>query len=338
MPLESPVMIGPKSGEAYNSTKVMLDRVKNLEAESAVQQSRIDHLESSGDNYRIEKDLLKETYSNNYERINLFITAILGLFGILGFLGIKDINSIKKDYRAELASLRTLQDEFRAKTLDLESQKKIFSDEIAKLIDENKLQNRRIQLVELKAKAQEALAKNDPSGLDFANLGLGIDENEPQLLSIKGCYLTRSNNLAAALACFNQIMIKHPGTNNAQNIGFFNALECLYFMGRIDEAKVLIRENQSAYDIVLGNGIKSILSVFEIYHNTSREGLTKEIRESLLLKQNPELSFKRLDWSLTEAHAVVEKYANGPSQQLLQRFLWCCDGRMSAKEMLDQLR
>ena len=58
---------------------------------------RLKRIEGNEQNYKLEKDLLKETYSNNYERINFFITIALGLIGILGFLGIRDISSIKKE-------------------------------------------------------------------------------------------------------------------------------------------------------------------------------------------------------------------------------------------------
>ena len=69
-------------------------------------------------NYQIEKDLLKDAYSNNYDKLNLFITGILLLFGFFGVLGIRDINSIKKEHKDELEKLKSLQVDLESKSKD----------------------------------------------------------------------------------------------------------------------------------------------------------------------------------------------------------------------------
>ena len=68
-----------------------------------VEETRRDQL-----NYSLEKDLLKETYSNNYDRLNFTITGIFGVFAVLTFFGIRDLNSIKKEYKEELDKLTNL--------------------------------------------------------------------------------------------------------------------------------------------------------------------------------------------------------------------------------------
>ncbi|HEY1047976.1 MAG TPA: hypothetical protein VGF79_16160, partial [Bacteroidia bacterium] len=79
----------------------------------------VKQIETNQLNYKIEKDLLKETYSNNYERINLIITIVLALIAILGALGIKDINNIQKNYKLELERLNNLRDEFNQKSVKI---------------------------------------------------------------------------------------------------------------------------------------------------------------------------------------------------------------------------
>ena len=76
--------------------------MKNCIQDIRVTEFRLKRQENNEQNYKLEKDLLKETYSNNYERINIVITIILGVIGILGYLGIRDISSIKKEYEKEL--------------------------------------------------------------------------------------------------------------------------------------------------------------------------------------------------------------------------------------------
>lgn len=85
-------------------------------------------------NYRIEKDLLKETYSNNYERINTVITAILGFVALLGFLGIKDISKIKTQYNNELSKLRKLKIKFEAKSKEFDNDIKEIEENVIYII------------------------------------------------------------------------------------------------------------------------------------------------------------------------------------------------------------
>jgi hypothetical protein len=40
--------------------------------------------------------LLRETYSSNYQTVNVVLALILGVFSIIGILGIRDIGQIRK--------------------------------------------------------------------------------------------------------------------------------------------------------------------------------------------------------------------------------------------------
>ena len=127
------------------STKNFETRIKQLEEQ--LKEVRRDEL-----NYRIEKDLLKETYSNNYERINTIITIILGIIGILGYLGIRDINSIKKEYTSELAKLKQLQTEMTTKYQEFQTSKEKYDSELRDILKTNEEQNKKIKALELKEK------------------------------------------------------------------------------------------------------------------------------------------------------------------------------------------
>ena len=41
-------------------------------------------------NYKIEKDLLKDTYSNNYETISIVIAIFAAIFGVMAYVGFRD--------------------------------------------------------------------------------------------------------------------------------------------------------------------------------------------------------------------------------------------------------
>jgi hypothetical protein len=56
-------------------------QIKIQKLEDNVSEVRRDQL-----NYKIEKDLLKETFSSNYQTINIVLAIVLGIFTIVGFL------------------------------------------------------------------------------------------------------------------------------------------------------------------------------------------------------------------------------------------------------------
>ena len=86
-----------------DSLRIVETNYKLHQLEEQLQQVKTNQL-----NYKIEKDLLKETYSNNYSRIQTIITIVLGLLTVLGFLGINSITKTKKEYENELKEFKDL--------------------------------------------------------------------------------------------------------------------------------------------------------------------------------------------------------------------------------------
>lgn len=162
-------------------------------------------------NYKIEKDLLKETYSNNYENINLIVTLILAVMGILGYLGLKDIGGVKKEYMSELSSLKTLKSKFEIKTKELDERKKEFDLEIKSMIEENNKQNQRIKFIELKDKAESYLREdNITSALEFINAALEINPKDVSVIIYKARVLSRLNNFSESIAYYKEAIILKP--------------------------------------------------------------------------------------------------------------------------------
>ena len=96
----------PTIAVSESKNKVGLDPVE-IERELYDLENKVKIIDTNQLNYKIEKDLLKETYSNNYEQINLIITIVLGIIALLGFLGLRDISSIKKNFNSELKILES---------------------------------------------------------------------------------------------------------------------------------------------------------------------------------------------------------------------------------------
>jgi len=112
-------------------------RFQNLKYEISRLENQIKTVENNQLNYKIEKDLIKETYSSNYERINMVITIILGIIGVIGYIGFRDINSIKKEYVAELDKLKLLQVDFEVKAKEFNTEKDKFDSDIKQILIEN---------------------------------------------------------------------------------------------------------------------------------------------------------------------------------------------------------
>lgn len=127
--------------------KSFKDNLETIKRSQSNLESNLKSVEKNQLNYKIEKDLLKETYSNNFERVNTVITIILGIVGLFGFFGIRDIGSIKKQYLTELEKLKTLQNDFTLKAAEFENEKVKFDSEINKIVLENQQQNSKIKLL-----------------------------------------------------------------------------------------------------------------------------------------------------------------------------------------------
>lgn len=130
---------------AQKADSLQLSTLKNQldQLDNAVKEVRRDEL-----NYKLEKDLIKETYSNNYERISLVITIALGIIGLFGYLGLKDINTIKKEYSTELTRLNELKTELENKIKLVSDTQIKYEKEILEIIKQNEEQNRKIKTLE----------------------------------------------------------------------------------------------------------------------------------------------------------------------------------------------
>jgi|GEM_PF-1768464 len=103
-------------------------------------------------NYKIEKDLLKETYSSNIQTVNIIIAIVLAFFAILGYLGLKSVWEMKREYQKELNDLRDLKEKFNHKFLEIESQQKSAEKKFKEIAEINEKQDQRLSLLEIQEK------------------------------------------------------------------------------------------------------------------------------------------------------------------------------------------
>ena len=183
----SEMIFSKNSPQIENSLNALKEQTefkdKNLEYQ--ISEIRRDQL-----NYQIEKDLIRETYKANYDRINLLITFVLGLIGILGFLGIRDINSIKKQFTSELDNLSNLRNNFQTKIKELDQTKAKYDSSIAEITQTNIEQNKKLQVIEIKEKINKCLREKEITrAFEYCVVALELSPNDTNLLRTKAIIL-----------------------------------------------------------------------------------------------------------------------------------------------------
>lgn len=312
---------------AVDSTAVMEKRLADLE--------RKVHIIDVGQiNYKIEKDLLKETYSNNYERINTVITFVLGLIGVIGFVGIKDIGSIKKEYESELKSLKELKIEFEAKYNEFDIEKSKVDEELKRIVEENQRQNENIKFLELKEKVIDLTkGKRWSSALEFANAALDLKPDDTNLLNRKGSILIKLNQLSDAVNSFRKALdIDGDDTTTVQNI-----VECLYFSGSIPEAKKIIEAHSEKFGEKEDGKLKEFLDILELYHDKDKGKLIEAAGKYInydSLDSTIEI-FKTWDLSDAEYFAYYEE--DSEIKRILQGIIWFWNNSITGKRLIQIL-
>ncbi len=320
---------------------VLLVQVNQTVAKSNDVENRLYDLEhkvkiidSNQINYKIEKDLLKETYSNNYKNINLFITIILGMVAILGYMGIKDIGTIKEKYNKELGDLKEIKSQFDSKYLEFYQEKEKIDEELKTIIKENQEQNKKIKFIELKEKTESLFKeKNLMMSLDFCNAALDINPTDSSCLSFKGAILVRINQLPEALLAY-----KKAEEHNPENvIAKLNLVECLYFLGQIDEGREIIRKNKMIFDKDYHKKILGFLEIIKLYHDDDMNGL-KEMAKSLVTNDNLNDTVKNVGyWSLEEAQSFAYNLDDSEIKTVIQNIIWYLNEQLTGKQLLSNL-
>ena len=286
-------------------------------------------------NYRIEKDLLKETYSNNYEKISLVITLLLGVVGIFGYLGLRDINTIKKEYEKELSNLRQIQSQFNIKSQEFDTEKKKFEEELKSIIKENEEQSRKIKFIELKDKVRSFLKDNQLTpALEFANAALLITNNDVDLLNQKGRILCRLNQIKEAVDAFQNARKADPTDNTT----ILNTAECLYFAKDTEGASKLISEHRGLFESKDKGRLLELFNIIELYFKSDKNSLL-QLAKSYVTFENLKLTENKISsWDLTEAIYFIHHQTDSELKTIIQNIIWYWNGQITGENLLTALK
>jgi len=162
-------------------------------------------------NYKIERDLLKETYTTSLQTINVVLAIILGAFAILGYLGLRSLGALRGFFQREL-------EQFRAAKFDLDAQLKTLGREqseakaqVDKLKTQNEEQDKRLRAFEIREKAQAQMSGGyfGPA-LDYLGVGLELLPNDPIMMRQKAQCLSGLGRLSEAISALETVVQKTP--------------------------------------------------------------------------------------------------------------------------------
>ncbi|MBD3892209.1 hypothetical protein [Olleya marilimosa] len=308
--------------------------VRNIKYEIQRLETQLNTVEKNQLNYSIEKDLIRETYSSNYERISLIITIILGIIGVIGYLGIKDINTIKKEYITELEKLKGLQVEFKSKSKEFNIEKSKFDSEIRKILLENENQNKKIKFIELKEKIKNFLIENKLiDALEFIGVAHELSPENETILEYKARTLCRLNKLEDSLSVNKELYEKFETKKHALNL-----IECMYFAKDYNNLKPLLEKYKVDLEEKNEGKVSKIFNLFKLYHTNQKDKIIRTVKEIIDFNDLDTTSKRITEWDLTEAKFVAQHLPDSTYKNQIQNVIWYCDGQINGKNLCDRLK
>lgn len=171
--------------------------------ERQLQETRRDQL-----NYKIERDLLKETYSSNLQTVNVVITLILGTFSVLGFLGVRSIGATRQEFSDELNQLRDIRSKSETRLAEIESRQQLAQTQLAEVSRFSVEQDQRVKLLEIQERAASLVQqKAHQRALDYIAVGLDSNPDDLTLLGLKRTCVLFLNRFDEAREVLERIVV-----------------------------------------------------------------------------------------------------------------------------------
>lgn len=315
--------------ENKDSLQIINLKLQVEQLENKVKEIRRDEL-----NYKIEKDLLKETYSNNYGSISLVITIVLGIIGLFGYLGLKDINSIKKEYTSELVRLNELKAELEGKIKQVSDTQIKYEKEISEIIKQNEEQNKKIKILELDGQIRiQRSEKKYPAALESCLTALHIDPSNTSILLQKGLIYSITRSYAEAVQTYTKILEFEPDNNSA----ILNLSEAYILNEQNEKSDKLIEENNAQFNGENGKEAIKLFSVLKSFNNNGISELIKEIKNQIDISNLNEKKNRMENWGLTESLDFIDHKENSLAKDITKSYYDYIQSRIDGNELLKKL-
>lgn len=275
-------------------------------------EQQLNQVKSNQINYKLEKDLLKETYSNNYSRIQTIITIVLGLITVLGFLGINSITKTKKEYENELKEFKDLKAQLEKDYEKLKEKQESFDKQIIEINSLNQEQDKKLKILDVKEKANSFISRGSYlQSLEYITIGLELEPKDNNLRHLKALAYFKMQEYEEAIK-INKSVLEDDSKNTS---ALFDLAELLLITKR-DEEFVELRSNYKTELVFNYDNPKSVyLEALHLF-NQEKPAEIEKITNELLngLEENERKRF--LSWSFDDVKRTLKDSEEERTKQL----------------------
>jgi tetratricopeptide (TPR) repeat protein len=302
-----------------------INNVELQKMKDSVSEIRRDQL-----NYKIEKDLLRETFSSNYQTINIVLALVLGIFTIIGVLGIRDIGSIRKEYLKEFENLSNLRKDFDFERKKVTSELEEVKDNFLKIIKTNEEQTKRIRILELQGKiSTEMKGANYKQALEYIKVALAIDPKNSTILTSKARCFWKLNQLPKALDIYEHILELEPENKTVIQ----DLLELYLFLKQFDNFNGLYEKNELLINSKGGeSGAKTYYRILEMYQSNKYSDMKIFLKKQLA--KIPNVKQVLFGWDFSDVLKLIQSNPEDEGKVLMNLYIDVARGNKSSAEAL----
>jgi tetratricopeptide (TPR) repeat protein len=291
--------------------------------------TRIDYLQNNQLNHQIEKELLKETYSSNFQTVNIVLAIILGLFSFISFYGLRDVGTLKSNYQQELEKLNSLRCNFESKMNEYEQKIKELNNNYLGVNKINEEQNNRIKVLEIQEKASSLQKqKNYSRALEYLVIGENLDPKNTVIMILKSqCYL-KMNDYQNAISSYEHVLEIEDGHANA----IYNLLELYLLTKQFNKYNDL--KTKYPYVIEKNGSIDNFYLdlLYDFMNNISIKDKTLTFIKTLKPEKN-----KLSEWSFDELNYYLESKEIDDNIKVLKLYSSVVKGDIFVTDAIEQI-
>lgn len=304
--------------------------VKNLEFRLKQLDDQFKEVRRDELNYKIEKDLVKETYRNNYEIISLFITIVLVIIAVLGYLGIRDINSIKKEYAKELISLKQFRHDTALKYDKLQKKIEKYETQLHDIFETNEVQNMNIKVLQLKDKI-DFFFKDElyASALEFCISALKFAPEDNKLLHRKAMIYARLRKYKKSITTYLKIL----EIDNNNQAAIVNLTEVYLLSNHKKEYNDMLLKYSALFNEKFNGKLMKIFSIVTTYQDKKIDEL-KEIALTNIDLADLQTKSKRIDWEFKDLLIYLVNEPDSKEKIITQNLVLYLDGQLTGNDFL----
>ncbi len=288
-------------------------------------------------NYKLDKDLLKDAYASNLERIQLTVTIIFGiitaLVAVFGFLGVKSIKDVRADYTKELDELKKLRTKLEGEIEGLARKQTTVEETVEKITKTNEQQDRRLQVLELTEKITRFYQDNQHYwALQYLGPALELDPNNGLLLRIKaGCH-SKLGDIDQCINTWKRCLEISPKDEGVQT----NLMEVLLVANRVKEYDELIAVYKDATASAHGGALQRYFNILRALAQSDVANVKAEILA--IVASAPDQATNRLGtWTFGEAEHAVKALPDGQLKKTMQVVINYLSGQITGTQLKAEL-